>query len=343
MPNNLNKYGLYSTMNSQNIKKILLFFCISIAIFFTGSVKSFASDYQYKVLDPKYNPQAEELLNGTLSNIPDVDLKEPKQFNFGDFFAIFALVVFPIIIVSLAVKTLKEIKEEIPGIENQNINNITIEEKSETPQKKAAQNKKTTYTTRDGRRNVPKRPNNKKPQPQPQSPPLPQTQPTPRHQSAPVQAYNKPPVNPKEVKKVNPIRNNTHVSSDITRKTQIRPAVPQKPVSQQEKLPQNANISISRYFSSPKQKAQNPMLLNTSILSKNKGLCLVEYNKKYSLIGYINNEIFMLNQFDTVQTNEIRSRLSESVDSKDRYIVRLGDYKALVEVTDTRMKLLLEL
>ena len=67
-------------MNSQNIKKFLLFFCISITIFLAANVKSFASDYQYKVLDPKYNPQAEELLNGTLSNVPEVELKEPKKF-----------------------------------------------------------------------------------------------------------------------------------------------------------------------------------------------------------------------------------------------------------------------
>ena len=315
-------------MNSQNIKKILLFFCISITIFLAANVKSFASDYQYKVLDPKYNPQAEELLNGTLSNIPDVELKEPKQFNFADFFAIFALVVFPIIIISLAVKTLKEIKEEVPGRNKQDIGNINIEEKNETYDRKIVENKKTPYITRNNQENI--NIQNK------------QNKTLPALNSINAQNSSQPDAHHYN-KNINPVRKNTSVSSDITRKTQIRPAMPQKPLSQKEKLPQTANISISRYFSSPQQKSKNPMLLITSILSKNKGLCLVEYNKKYSLIGYINNEIFMLNQFDAVQTNEIRSRLSESVDSKDRYIVRLGDYKALVEVTDTRMKLLLEL
>ena len=85
------------------------------------------------------------------------------------------------------------------------------------------------------------------------------------------------------------------------------------------------------------------MLLNTSVLGTDKGLCLVEYNQKYSLIGYIGNEIFMLNQFDSINSSEIRSRLSDSNELRDRYIVRLGDYKALVEVSDKKMNLLLEL
>ncbi len=303
-------------MNYQSIKKILLFFSIILTIFFTANVKSFASDYQYKVLDPKYNPQAEELLKGTLSNVPDVELKEPKKFDFGSFFAIFALVVFPIIIISLAVKTLKEIAEEVPGRENQDTGNITIKAKDEISDKKEIQKNIQDKKSFIQKQNT-----------------------SPLHNSVPIN--NQMPANSKMI---NTVKKDTSVSSDkIARKTQIRPAIPQKPLSQKEKLPKTANISISRYFSSPEQKAKNPMLLNTSLLSQNKGLCLVEYNKKYSLIGYINNEIFMLNQFDSVQTSEIRSRLSESVNSKDRYIVRLGDYKALVEVSDTKMKLLLEL
>lgn len=90
-------------------------------------------------------------------------------------------------------------------------------------------------------------------------------------------------------------------------------------------------------------KMKNPLLITNAKLANNKGLCLVEFKKKYSLIGYINDEIFMLNKFDSLKTSEIRSRLSETVDNKDRYIVRLGDYKALVEVSDKKMELLLEL
>ena len=97
------------------------------------------------------------------------------------------------------------------------------------------------------------------------------------------------------------------------------------------------------YLNATMQKMKNPLLITNAKLANNKGLCLVEFKKKYSLIGYINDEIFMLNKFDSLKSSEIRSRLSETVDNKDRYIVRLGEYKALVEVSDKKMELLLEL
>lgn len=101
--------------------------------------------------------------------------------------------------------------------------------------------------------------------------------------------------------------------------------------------------TLDSHLDATMQKLQNPLLISNSKLANNKGLCLVEFKKKYSLIGYINDEIFVLNKFDSLKTAEIRSRLSESADNKDRYIVRLGDYKALVEVSEKKMELLLEL
>ena len=115
-------------------------------MFFAANAQSFASDYQYKVLDPKYNPQAEELLKGTLSGISEIELQEPKKFDFGNFFAIFALVVFPIIIVTLAVRTFKEITEEVPGREKQNTANITIEPSAESGNSADVKKQKSRYT-----------------------------------------------------------------------------------------------------------------------------------------------------------------------------------------------------
>lgn len=286
-------------MNIQNIKRLITFFSILFVIFFTANISSFASDYQYKVLDPKYNPQAEQLLNGSLSQVPDMEYTEPQKFNFANLFAIFALVVFPIIIISLAVRTFREITDDVPGREKQTLGNITISPDNENITDIDTAEK---INSADEKLNM----------------------------SSPMQ-------------NTVPEYMNNRINTFDNTGTRIRPALPDRMPTQSEKLPKTANISISKYFSSPAQKTKNPVLLNTSLLSKNKGLCLVEYNKKYSLIGYINNEIFMLNQFDNIKSREIRSRLSESVDSKDKYIVKLGDYKALVEVTDTKMDLLLEL
>lgn len=267
-------------MNYRTGIKTLLYFCISFIIFFTSSTVSIASDYQYKILDPKYNPQAEEIIEGKIPPIEEVKLPdEKKNFDFGLLFSICALVTFPIIIISLSAKAYKRLFDDVPGRESvsnqQEIGNIKIEKKKQQPQQK------------------------KKP------------------------------------------------VDDIKRpiyKAEAKPAMAK--ISPSSKIPQNTGNSINKYFSSPIQniqKAKNPMLLNTSVLSGNKGICLVEYNKKYSLIGYINNEIFMLNQFKSINGTEIRARLSETIAGKDRYIVRLGDYKALVEVSEANMRMLLEL
>lgn len=110
---------------------------------------------------------------------------------------------------------------------------------------------------------------------------------------------------------------------------------------QKPTLPKNP--PLSRFEAATMDKMKNPVLVNSSKLANNKGLCLVQYKKEFSLIGYIDDNIFLLNKFDSLTSKEIRSRLSETLDNSDRYIVRLGNYKALVEVSDKNMELLLEL
>lgn len=116
------------------------------------------------------------------------------------------------------------------------------------------------------------------------------------------------------------------------------------PAPKQTKMPvQNYQNPTDRYVKATMSKMKNPLLITTSKLANDKGLCLVEYKNKYSLIGYIGEDIFILNNFNSLTSPDIRARLSETVEEKDRYIVRLGAYKALVEVSDKKMELLLEL
>lgn len=261
-------------MNFQKGIKTLLFFTAMAVMFFACNFKACASDYQYKILDPQYNPSAEKLVNGGIPHIEEVKpISKKHHFDFGMFFAICGMVVFPLFIISLAVKTFKEVSEEIPGRRKQELGNIKIE---------------------------------------------------------PVKQVQGTGSKPRSVTAKKAIVGN-----------KITPA--SAPVSPKGKIPNNAESSINKYFTSPLKALPNPMLLNTSPLSLNKGLCLVEYNHKYSLIGYINEEIFLLNQFDYLSSSEIRSRHSETVEDKDRYIIRLGEYKALVEVSEAHMNLLIEL
>lgn len=279
-------------MSHRNIQKIFLFFCIALTMTFALSLKSYASDYQYKVLDPKYNPYAQDLIDGKLSTPADeyVPVSSSKKFDFAAFLAAAALVIFPVGVFSFVIKTLKNISN-ITGTETQTLGNITISKKEEED----ASEQETTEQVDEV-----------------------------------VEKTNTPEAKAIVEKTKNPA-DKTLVQCSVTEKQGTN------------KSNNLIDESLKKYFTSPVSKIPNPMLLNTSPLTRNKGLCVVEYNKKYSLIGYINNEIFLLDQFENLKNYEIRSRLTESKNSKDRYIVRLGEYKALVEVSDADMSLLLEL
>ena len=293
-------------MNYKKITKFLLFFCIALTMSFVLSLESFASDYKYKVLDPKYNPSAQDLIEGKLSSPTDEYLPVPtsKKFDFKVLFAAAALIIFPTVIFYVAAKALKQVSNTSES-ENQTIGNITISKKDEEDNiENPLQNKCDNEDEDNSSNNI----NNLKAQ-------------------------------ECESEKQNIKSDSAIIQEEI--KT-VKNIIPSKP---KEIRANNKHIdeTVKQYFTSPISKIPNPMLLNTAPLGKNKGFCIVEYNKKYSLIGYINNEIFMLDQFENLKNYEIRSRLTESQNSKDRYIVRFGEYKALVEVSEANMSLLLEL
>lgn len=85
-----------------------------------------------------------------------------------------------------------------------------------------------------------------------------------------------------------------------------------------------------------------PDLLSNISIAENKGFYLINYEDETALVGYINDEIFIINKFGTVKNCNLQTRLNEEKEGKSVYIVRLDDYKALVEVSDENMNLLVE-
>lgn len=293
-------------MNYRTGIKILLIFTAFLFTSIAFGPRALASDYQYKVLDPKYNPQAELIQEGSIPPIVEVqDEYDSEGFDFKRFFAIVAAIVFPMFIVSLVFRTFREVTEDVPG--------RTKEEKEESEiqikQEKTSKNQKR-QTIGNIKINQPQAKNAEQKLESNTS-------------KKNVSAGQNIPVSHTPI-----LQNNKTKSTKISSKTeQILKSKP------------SAGYATTPVHTGKK----NPMLLNTAKLSSNKGLCLVEYDKKYSLIGYIGNEIFLLNQFSNLSSKEIRPRLSENLGAKERYIVRLGSYKALLEVSDSKMNVLLEL
>jgi hypothetical protein len=82
---------------------------------------------------------------------------------------------------------------------------------------------------------------------------------------------------------------------------------------------------------------------STYALDSNKGFYLVDYNNKTSLVGYINDNVFVLKQFDEHFSGKIKVRLSEDKETSKNYLVKTTDFKALVDVSEENMKVLIEL
>ena len=74
-------------------------------------------------------------------------------------------------------------------------------------------------------------------------------------------------------------------------------------------------------------------------IDNNKGFYVVNLDGKSALIGKVNDEVFVLKKFDTNVTNPIQVRH----DNANVYMVKAGDFKSLVEVTDQKMGVLIEL
>jgi len=78
-------------------------------------------------------------------------------------------------------------------------------------------------------------------------------------------------------------------------------------------------------------------------IDASKGFYLLDFEDTTTLVGYINEDIFILKRFEEPVEGNIKARLSEHKGDSADYITRIGDFKALVEVTPEKMNLLIEL
>ena len=85
-------------------------------------------------------------------------------------------------------------------------------------------------------------------------------------------------------------------------------------------------------------------ILAKTELSDTSGFYLVNFEQFTSLIGYINDEIFVLKTFDEFVNDKIYVKIAEHLPKKVyRYIVKVGMYKMIIHVTDKNMSHLIDL
>ena len=86
-----------------------------------------------------------------------------------------------------------------------------------------------------------------------------------------------------------------------------------------------------------------PTLINQAKISKNKGFYLIKYNNEIVLMGYINEQVFLLHTFKNQQQSFVQTRLTEKQKGADVYLVRSENYKSLIKVTNNNMQTLMKL
>ena len=86
-----------------------------------------------------------------------------------------------------------------------------------------------------------------------------------------------------------------------------------------------------------------PTLINQAKISKTKGFYLVRYNNEVALMGYINEQVFLLHTFKNQQQSFVQTRLTEKQKGSEVYLVRSENYKSLIKVTSNSMQTLMKL
>lgn len=84
-------------------------------------------------------------------------------------------------------------------------------------------------------------------------------------------------------------------------------------------------------------------MLNEVKINDKTGLYLVNYDNTSSLVGHIADEYFVIKNFDGIVNGNIILKQAEKTKDSERYLVRIGRNKMILEVSDKSMSRLIDL
>lgn len=98
-------------------------------------------------------------------------------------------------------------------------------------------------------------------------------------------------------------------------------------------------IPLSEKQKSIKTEPQtNAELISVLNITPNKGFYLTTVEDTLALFGFINENVFLFQKFKDLSQINLQARFYDRSGNKDIYIVRLDNYKAMIEISDTTMK-----
>lgn len=122
--------------------------------------------------------------------------------------------------------------------------------------------------------------------------------------------------------------------------TPVLPAVKAIDKTEIRPIAKSQTNPITKQHSETKASYLNGLIVKSGYnIDNNKGFYIVNVDGKSALIGKVNDEVFVLKRFDSNVTNPIQVRH----DNANVYMVKAGGFKSLVEVTNDKMGVLIEL
>lgn len=78
-------------------------------------------------------------------------------------------------------------------------------------------------------------------------------------------------------------------------------------------------------------------------IDDNSGFYVVDYQDFSILVGHIKEEVFILKRFEQKVSEKLQARLNEQKGNTSSYMIKLGRFKAIVDVSSQNMNLVIEL
>lgn len=100
---------------------------------------------------------------------------------------------------------------------------------------------------------------------------------------------------------------------------------------------------IFEEFQGLEEEKEDELIKSEFNIDDEKGFYLVDFEDTTTLVGHIADEIFVLKKFDKKINAPLQARVNEKKGNSTNYMTRVGNFKALVEVTPQNMNLLIEL
>ena len=113
--------------------------------------------------------------------------------------------------------------------------------------------------------------------------------------------------------------------------------------NQKNNINKQQYIQKEKRYSKPEIPYKEPIVLSSEKIGHNKGFYLVDCEGKKAVVGYVGDEVVLINSSDNLNTPSLKVKLTEKFANKDIYMVKSGKYKALVQVENEKMKVLLEM